>query len=546
MERSTGLSALSDRAGFLVAYPDAMRQGRGRYPPSWNASGPKDPYAGGIDDGLFVSDVITAIQARYCVNPAQLWATGISNGASMVGYLACVLADRIAAYAPVESVFFQIPGGCRPAHPAAILDVHVRTDPVAPYAGVPARGSPDYFALSIPMWLRDWASRDGCNSALAHVTGFRGLTQEAWTRCAGHDAVVGDLLPAGGHSWFRSMGAASGDRLLLTFFAAHALRPVSATWAPRKPWAIPAPAGRRIVIASMRQFRLPTPHAEPFDVSLSSDGSVWFTEFAADKIGRINRAGVLAQFSVPTKDAGPYQISPGTDGAMWFTEYNTTKIGWVAPSGRITEFQLPKPSYGGTAITASANGQELVADPAGFIDVVAADGAISRIKVPSILGLPFGIARLSSGAVWLSELTGYYEFSRHLLLFPAGSGRPTLTVTLPSPLSDVVALAAGDGGTAWFADFGSGDIGEVRPDGRYSLFETGSASGGLTDIAHGADGSMWFSQQDGIIGRVAGDGQVTELALPMPESNPDGIAVSRGHTVWVAATGIDSIVEISL
>ncbi|HSR85908.1 MAG TPA: PHB depolymerase family esterase [Streptosporangiaceae bacterium] len=546
MERVTGLSALADREGFLVAYPNALRQGRGRYPPGWDSSGPADPYAGGIDDGLFVSDALTAIQAAYCVDPARIWATGFSNGASMVGYLACVLAARIAAFAPVEAVFFQIPGGCHPAHPAAILDVHVRTDPVAPYAGAPARGSPDYYALSIPMWLRGWASRDGCNSASEQVARHDGMTQEAWTRCPGHDAVVGEVLPAGGHAWFSSMGATAGDNLVLKFFAGHVLRPVHASWVAQQAESGPVPRNRRIGVSSMHVFQLPTAHAEPFDVATGSDGSVWFTEFAADKIGRITPAGKLTEFRVPSPGAEPYQITAGAHGTMWFSEYNTTKIGRASPSGQISEFQIPRPSYGGTAMTGSAGGQVLAADPAGFVDVVSATGVMTRIKVPSVLGLPFAIARLGNGDVWLSELTGFYEFSRHLLRFPAGSGRPTLTVTLPSPLSDVVALAAGTGGSAWFADFGNGDIGEVHPDGRLSVFGIGDPFGGLSDIARGPDGAMWFSEQNGVIGRVADNGQVTELALPLPGSNPDGIAAGRARTVWVAATGIDAVIEITL
>jgi hypothetical protein len=34
-------------------------------------------------------------------------------------------------------------------------------------------------------------------------------------------------------------------------------------------------------------------------------------------------------------------------------------------------------------------------------------------------GLPFGVARLSGGALWLSELIGFCEFSRHLIELPS-------------------------------------------------------------------------------------------------------------------------------
>ena len=72
----------------------------------------------------------------------------LSNGGSMVGYLACELADRIAAFAPVEGVFFQIPGGCHPDHPAAnriSLDARVYAQAEGYPLPGPALGAPPVF-----------------------------------------------------------------------------------------------------------------------------------------------------------------------------------------------------------------------------------------------------------------------------------------------------------------------------------------------------------------------------------------------------------------
>jgi len=231
---------------------------------------------------------------------------------------------------------------------------------------------------------------------------------------------------------------------------------------------------------------------------------------------------------------------------MWFTEYTTTKVGRVSRSGHVTEFPLPTPTYGGTGIIGSAPGAVLVADPAGFIDTISAAGAITRTRVPTALGHPFAIARLPSGTVWLSELTGYYESSRHLLSFRSGSGEPSQTVMLPDPLSNVVALAAGPGGTVWFADFGASQVGELSPGGRIRFFGDRSPNGGISDITAGPDGSMWVSQQNGLVVRISPGGNVGELALPSPASNPDGITAGPGRTIWIAETGADAIVKVTL
>jgi polyhydroxybutyrate depolymerase len=544
MQRATGLSRLADPRGFLVAYPQGLAQGRGPF--GWNASGPRDPFAGGIDDGLFVSDLLNAVQASYCVDPQRIAATGFSNGGGMAGYLACVLAGRVAAFAPVEGVFFEIPGGCRPAHPASILDVHAFTDPVAPFAGVPARGSPDYYALAIPVWLRAWALRDGCRGGLREFLHAAQVTGSGWGGCPGGVTVAGYRLATGGHTWPRTLGDVSGSRAILGFFAAHPLRALTGQWSPHPSAVVPPLTAPALPTASLRQFKVPTPSAEPFDIAAGPSGDIWFTEFRADKIGRISPAGVISEFRVPTAGAGPYQITTGPDGTMWFTEYNTTKIGRVSPGGQVTEFTMPRPSYGGVGITGSASGPVWAADPAGYIDRITAHGEVSRTRLPAGSGIPFAIAQRSDKSIWFSELTGYFEYSRVLVRLRAGSSVLTPAWTLANHDSNIDALAAGPDGTMWFTDFGSSQIGELQPAGHLRLFADPSPYGGLSDIANGPDSAMWFTEQSGLIGRVTADGTFSQLALPAPGSQPDGITSGPGRTIWVAETGADAIARITL
>ena len=544
MQAGSGLSGLADRDGFLVAYPQGLVQDHGKGPAGWDVSGPRDPFADGIDDGLFVSDVLTAVQAGYCVDPRRIAATGMSNGGGLAGYLACVLAARIAVFVPVEGEFNQIPGGCHPAHPAAILDVHVTADPVAPYAGVPSRGSPDYYALAIPAWLRAWAFRDGCQagpqvySASPHVTAVR------WTGCPDGAAVSGYRLASGGHSWFGALGALNGDTLILAFLAAHPLAGPVPHWAPRLLAPAPALTAPRIT-ASLRQFRVPTPGAEPFDITAGPDGSMWFTEFHADKIGRISPSGTISEYRVPTPGAGPYQIAAGPGGTMWFTEYNTAKIGRVSRGGQVTEITLPEPSLGGDGITQGPGHTVWVADPAGYADTISVAGHISRTRLPGTGGVPFAILARAGGDAMVSEFTGYFEHSR--LLLDIQPGRPPATaLMLPGTLSDIDALAAGPGESVWFTDFGASQIGELRPDGTVRLFPDQAAYAGLSDITRGPDDAMWYTEQAGLIGRITANGTISQLALPEPGSNPDGIAAGPAGTLWITNTGTGIITRITL
>lgn len=543
MQAQTGLSGLGDQRGFLVAYPQGLAQPGAGGRTGWDASGPRDPQARGIDDGLFVSDVLTAVQARYCVDPARITAAGFSNGAGLVGYLACVLAGRIGAFAAVEAEFFQIPGGCRPAHPASILDVHAVTDPVAPYAGVPPRGSPDYYASAIPDWLGAWALRDGCQPAPRTFWHSPAAVGERWSGCDDGVSVAAFRLTNGGHVWPRASGGVPGTRAIVNFLAAHPLRAPAAPWTAHPSVPVPARGAPGIAVRSVRQYHLPTRAAEPFDIARGPGNTIWFTEFKADKIGRISPNGTITEFRVPTRGAEPYQITASPDGTMWFTEYNTARIGRVNAEGRVSEVRMPHGSAGGLGLTTTRDGTVQVADPAGAIDHILPAGTVIRTPLPPGSGIPFAVAR-AAGGTWVTEFRGYFEHGR-VLVHLTTSARPR-SLTLADPASNVDALAAGPGGALWFTDYGTSQIGERAPDGKLRLFTDPSPYAGLNDITAGPDGAMWFTEQDGLIGRITPAGALRQLALPFPGSGPDGITSGPGRTVWVAETGADAIARITL
>ena len=57
-----------------------------------------------------------------------------------------------------------------------------------------------------------------------------------------------------------------------------------------------------------------------------ADGNLWFTEFAASRIGRIKTSGVIRQ--TRSKDSiEPEGIASGPDGNIWFAEFQADAIG---------------------------------------------------------------------------------------------------------------------------------------------------------------------------------------------------------------------------
>jgi streptogramin lyase len=54
-------------------------------------------------------------------------------------------------------------------------------------------------------------------------------------------------------------------------------------------------------------------------ITAGPDGALWFTENAANAIGRITTAGMVKTYPLPTPNAFPCGIAAGPDGALWFT-----------------------------------------------------------------------------------------------------------------------------------------------------------------------------------------------------------------------------------
>ena len=203
MEQGSGISTLADQQHFIAVYPQGLTE-RFTNISFWADIGQIDY---GINDVLFVSDLLNYLQRTFCVDAHRIYATGFSNGGGMTTLLACRLAGRIAAFAPMSGDHFAIPGGCHPGRPVPILYTHGTADPLVPYNGSPPSKTPDWPVPPVLQYLQTWAARDGCSSGptiflqQAGKSGQPGVTGMQWTRCQGNVRVVHYRIDGGGHRW---------------------------------------------------------------------------------------------------------------------------------------------------------------------------------------------------------------------------------------------------------------------------------------------------------------------------------------------------------
>ncbi|WP_425386974.1 alpha/beta hydrolase family esterase [Amycolatopsis benzoatilytica] len=209
---------LSEFSGsdVIAVYPQGVTGTDGKS--AWTGA----PYSAPVDDVRFTADLLTSLQQRLCVDPQRIYAAGKSNGGGFVGVLACRMAGRIAAFAPVSGAFYPQGGACEPSRKVALLDFHGTADTTIPYAGNPAKGLP-----SIPDWLSGWAERDQCVAGPVSTSPVHNVVIQRWPGCS----LVHYRMIGAGHVWpsthpnadSETPSALDATPVILQFFRAHRL-----------------------------------------------------------------------------------------------------------------------------------------------------------------------------------------------------------------------------------------------------------------------------------------------------------------------------------
>jgi virginiamycin B lyase len=199
--------------------------------------------------------------------------------------------------------------------------------------------------------------------------------------------AIGRLTPTGNVTWFALDGLAPTGGLVIgpdgnLWFAALATRP---------------PYRRLASIATNGHVSLfPRPiSGTGYYATRTNDGSVWFTEYDPDGIGRLTPASQLIEYHAGLTPGGiPSGITVGPDGALWFMQAGTGEIGRIDMGGHITEYETnisPGGRPGG--IATGPDGRmwftQVFAPGLGQIEPVASPSCL----VPRLIGLPVSQAR---------------------------------------------------------------------------------------------------------------------------------------------------------
>ena len=245
------LAKVADERGFILILPDGTESRLNLR--TWGAT---EKTAGvacvhaceqDVDDITYFKTLIDHVAKLVPVDPKRVYFTGFSDGAAMSHRIACELADRVSAVAPVGGAnMIAATGTCEPSRPIPILQIHGKSDPCWPFEGGAGTcpGQPDGSYVSAvdsmigTMDEPGWANRNGCMVDMPGVVSLPdsvsdGTTAEKQTFSGCQADVEFVTVTGAGHTWpggdqyldADTIGRVSKDfsasEMVVDFFMAH-------------------------------------------------------------------------------------------------------------------------------------------------------------------------------------------------------------------------------------------------------------------------------------------------------------------------------------
>jgi len=203
-EDATGLTALSDANGFIVAYPNGTQAMNTPGELAWNAGACcGKPVTDDIDDVAFITAAIDDIEKQHPVDRSRIFIAGFSNGGMLAYRLACEKPGLFAGVAVVAGALNV--SDCSGAAATSMLLIHGTGDLTVPHSGgaTNARTAARFGQwenASLGESIAHWAAVDGCDDAPS-IAKSGAITRASYTECSTEARIEVVTISGGGHVW---------------------------------------------------------------------------------------------------------------------------------------------------------------------------------------------------------------------------------------------------------------------------------------------------------------------------------------------------------
>jgi poly(3-hydroxybutyrate) depolymerase len=206
-----GWTALADRYGFLVVFPDPVRTNLTQPPNKeknitfWEMRGSRThilaPGAPAVDDDGYLIAVLNGVVHRDHPDRSRIFFAGFSSGSGMAQLFASRHPEIVSGVVAVATPLMDPP--VQLARPVPILYIHGDKD--ESFTGFETH-SPNFATTPHGNWVT-WGYLDGCQKQTAKKTAWG--VQFSWEGCREGVRVIADFVAGVGHEW---EGSRSWDR----------------------------------------------------------------------------------------------------------------------------------------------------------------------------------------------------------------------------------------------------------------------------------------------------------------------------------------------
>jgi streptogramin lyase len=281
--------------------------------------------------------------------------------------------------------------------------------------------------------------------------------------------------------------------------------------------ALPRPSGRgtRVIVT---EYDLPRKNIEPHDVIVDSDGMVWYSDFGAMLLGRMDpKTGRVTEYPIPILKegfpVGTLDLEADRDGNLWVgLMYQGGVAKFNKKTGIVETWSVPKDWQ------TDATQQSFVSPTFSHVD----------------------------GKVWVKNS----DRAQILRLEPAtGKWENFGTFTDPETKRNIgsYGINADHHNNLYMLDFNAGNIGML--DGatkKLEILRTGIPNSRPRRGSVDAQNRLWFAEYDGnAIGMLdPKTKQIKEWPAPTPWSNPYDVVIDKNGEAWTGSMMNDRILRL--
>lgn len=296
--------------------------------------------------------------------------------------------------------------------------------------------------------------------------------------------------------------------------------------------------------AATQVIPVPTSASGAESIVASPDGSLWFVEREANKVGRVNADGSITEFAFPRTDYSQVEdLDVGPDGSVWVIYDSGRRLRHMTAAGaQISDQSLGAYPYGEQV---RVEGSAVVVTMAYDEEYVVLANDTNVVRLPNSPECSDALGRGNDGSFWCRTDSGLTRLN------VSSSGGGT-TYPVNDYAAYPFAIAPGPVGSIWFGRYQRGSFAFSPSEGSVGYLDAGSGAvtsfdtgdrTAINSLVQGPDGQMWFTSIGAAkgIGHIAPNGSGGALTA-IGNYAPNSIAFGRDGAVY--ATDADNNVVI--